>query len=432
MKKIYIIFGFFIFLSLASCQLDTPDCSINQHLSSGICIDDVDVVTTGTSSLIDINNPLSLNTGNDQGWTFYTNYKSTPTFLVNNGVISFTQKEKEEDAGLDTTWLRKMTYQSLSFEAGTTYEVEMLFQGTVGESVTFQIYDSNALMIANESYNLDGTLQSISFIFTPEITVVSSGILVIGVGAFQNDSSIIISNIGISAEVTMNEEINILFIGNSFTYYNNMPTILALMASSSGYLVHVEQIAYGGFELSQYVSLGSTETQEVVDKLNEREWDYVILQEQSSKPATDKTGFIQSVGQLNQLIQLNGAKTVLYSTWSYRDGTEKLMSTGYTYTDFYQALTSAYLEASNLYNTMLAPVGTVFYNLSLNETSINLLDYADDFHPTIEGSYVAAYTFYLMIFGDEKANLYRPSQLTISKTTILDQYVEEVLGVHPL
>lgn len=414
MKKIFIILALFFVSSLSACQMDTLSTTTK--------------LSTSTSYAIDTNNVLSLNVGNNQGWAFYSNYKTTPMFSVSQGELSFTQKEGDEDWGSSTTWARKMTYNSLSFTEGTTYTVAFDAEGTLGEDFSIQVYDSNANLIVEEQYRLDGTLQTFSFEFTPEVTVLANGILVIGLGTFNNDSTISISNIMINSEVIVNEEVNILFIGNSFTYYNNMPTILSLMASTSGYHVHVEQITYGGFQLSQFVTLGTPETDEVVNKINERSWDYVILQEQSSKPATDKTGFIQAVGELNQLIVANGAKTILYSTWSYRDGSSKLASTGYTYTEFYQVLHDAYLEASVTYNTMLAPVGTVFYQLTMNEPTINLLDYADDFHPTIEGSYVAAYTFYLTIFGSEKENTYHPSSLTLATANTLENYVEDVLG----
>jgi len=428
MKKIGVLLLLLLIVTLSACDSVSTTCPVGEHLSGSSCVVDVTTTTT-TKPIIDTNNVLSLNVGNSDGWTFYSNYKSTPQFSVANGVLSFLQMDHDEDWNESTTWSRKMTYNQLSFEEGTTYTIEFNVSGSVGETYTIQIYDSLASLIVEESFTLDGSMQTKSLSFTPSTTADGNGILVIGLGTFENNSSIEISNLSLNSEVIVNEEISVLFIGNSFTYYNNMPTILSLMASTSGYLVHVEQITYGGYQLSEYVQIGAPETQEVIDKINEREWDYVILQEQSSKPATDKVGFIQAVGQLNQLIESNGAKTILYSTWSYRDGSTKLASTGYTYTEFYQVLTNAYLEASTTYHTMVAPVGTVFYNLTMNQPTINLLDYADDFHPTIEGSYVAAYTFYLMIFGSEKDNTYRPSQLTLSKTTILDQYVEEVLGI---
>ncbi|MGD9910256.1 MAG: DUF4886 domain-containing protein [Candidatus Izemoplasmatales bacterium] len=420
MKKIITLFLLFLIAGLVSCQMDTTTTTTTSANET---------TTSRTTAATDTLNPLSLNVGNNQGWTFYSNYKTSPSFGVNHGQLTFTQKEADEDWGSSTTWARKMTYNSLSFTEGTTYTVSFDAEGTLGEEFSIQVYDSSANLIVDEQYTLDGTLQTFSFEFTPEITVLANGILVIGLGTFNNDSTISISNINIHSEVIVNEEVNILFIGNSFTYYNNMPTILSLMASTSGYQVHVEQITYGGFQLSQYVTLGTPETDEVVSKINERAWDYVILQEQSSKPATDKQGFIDAVGELNQLIEASGAKTILYSTWSYRDGSSKLASTGYTYTEFYNVLTSAYQEASALYNTMLAPVGTVFYQLTMNEPTINLLDYADDFHPTIDGSYVAAYTFYLTIFGNERTNTYHPSSLTVSRVAILEQYVKNVLDI---
>ncbi len=221
---------------------------------------------------------------------------------------------------------------------------------------------------------------------------------------------------------------NILFIGNSFTFYNDMPTMVMDIGLSNDLDIRVEQISYGGYSLSDYIEDGSDDLQEVIDKLGEREWDYVILQEHSSKPYYDKEEFLSSVDTLSQIIKDNGAEVILFSTWSYRDGSSKLSSTGLTYTEFYNALTSAYEEAAELSNTSIAPVGTAFYNLTMEQPEINLL-VSDDFHPRVEGSYVTAYIFYTQIFGEENNNEYTPSGLSNETLIILREYAVEALNL---
>ncbi len=221
---------------------------------------------------------------------------------------------------------------------------------------------------------------------------------------------------------------NILFIGNSFTFYNDMPTMVMDIGLSNDLDIRVEQISYGGYDLSDYIEDSSDDLQEVIDKLGEREWDYVILQEHSSKPYYDKEEFLSSVDTLSQIIKDNGAEVILFSTWSYRDGSSKLSSTGLTYTEFYNALTSAYEEAAELSNTSIAPVGTAFYNLTMEQPEINLL-VSDDFHPRVEGSYVTAYIFYTQIFGEENNNEYTPSGLSNETLIILREYAVEALNL---
>jgi len=77
-------------------------------------------------------------------------------------------------------------------------------------------------------------------------------------------------------------ELRILFIGNSYTYYNNLPHIFQSLAKSSGHLVKTGMIAKGGYTLKRH-----SEDPSVLDKIKRGNWDYVILQEQSVVPSVD-------------------------------------------------------------------------------------------------------------------------------------------------
>lgn len=221
---------------------------------------------------------------------------------------------------------------------------------------------------------------------------------------------------------------NILFVGNSFTYYNEMPNMVENIGITNGKIINVEHITYGGYSLIQYLDSRTNESKEVMNKLNEKNWDYVVIQDQSSKPDINKKEFLSSIESFNSLITENGAQTVLYSTWSYKDGSKKLANTGYTYTEFYTSLTKAYKEAKHKYDTLLAPVGTVFYNLTRDHPSIDLI-VEDDFHPNIAGSYVAAYTFYTLLVEEENNNEYLPSGLSSELASTLRTYVLKTLSI---
>jgi len=137
--------------------------------------------------------------------------------------------------------------------------------------------------------------------------------------------------------------------------------------------------------------------------------------------AGDNKLIVTTIQKLNTLITENGAETILYSTWSYRDGTDKLATTGLTYNEFYQVLTDGYLQASIQYDTLIAPVGTAFYNLYYDHPEINMYQ-DDDFHPSVAGSFVAAYIFHTVIFGEENNDIYKPAGISDSLAVILRQY----------
>lgn len=219
---------------------------------------------------------------------------------------------------------------------------------------------------------------------------------------------------------------NILFIGNSFTYFNGMPSMVEKIGLTNGQDIYVEHITYGGFSLIQYLDERTPESNQVMDALNKKKWDYVVLQEQSSKPDVNKSEFLSSVETFNTLITNRGAKPCLYSTWSYKVDSKKLHNTGRTYTEFYNLLTNAYIEAENTYGILRAPIGTIFYNITMEEPSINLI-MDDDFHPNLSGSYIAAYTFYTKFFGFENNNEYLPIGLSKSRASTLRRYILETL-----
>ncbi len=223
-----------------------------------------------------------------------------------------------------------------------------------------------------------------------------------------------------------NEQINILFIGNSFTFYNEMPTMVKDMGLSNNWDITVEQIAYGGYSLSNYIEEGSSSSLEVIDKLNELAWDYVVLQDSSRKPLDNEDEFNESISALNDLITDNGAQTVLFSTWSYRDESSQLQNTGLSYVEFYNVLADAYKAASLECETLIAPIGTAFYNLTIDHPEIDLL-IEDNTHPSMEGSYVAAYIFYYLMIGNENNNEYNPSGISDEVLIILREYALEVL-----
>ena len=70
--------------------------------------------------------------------------------------------------------------------------------------------------------------------------------------------------------------LNILFLGNSLTYTNDIPNTLRLIAAAEGITITVTTIANGGWTLHDHL-MSATST----NAINAGGWDYVVLQEQS-------------------------------------------------------------------------------------------------------------------------------------------------------
>ena len=212
---------------------------------------------------------------------------------------------------------------------------------------------------------------------------------------------------------------NILFVGNSFTYYHTMTGIFWELCHANGKDAAVEEITVGGWYLHQYTDPADKHGTAVPYKLRQKKWDFVVLQDQSANPAKDPEDFFAASRTLSGWAKENGAKPCFYQTWAYRDGTEKLASTGMGYREFYEALKASYEKAAAENDALIAPVGTAFYRVSLSHPEINLFEEADDYHPTTAGSFLAACEFYKTFFGEKPEKLFVPEGLTEETCRIL-------------
>ena len=96
------------------------------------------------------------------------------------------------------------------------------------------------------------------------------------------------------------KQLNILFIGNSHTYYNDMPFLVCQCAEEAGFDCRVAMLAHGGWHLAQHA-----EEQEVRFNILYGRYDYVILQEHAHPFAPEKE-FLTAVTKLCQWIREGG------------------------------------------------------------------------------------------------------------------------------
>src|SRR6266511_635751 len=77
------------------------------------------------------------------------------------------------------------------------------------------------------------------------------------------------------------ETVHVLFVGNSYTYADDIPWITTQLAASRKQpkTLEVEMIAFPGASLQSH-----WEKDDVTRRLEQSKWDYVVLQEQSSRP----------------------------------------------------------------------------------------------------------------------------------------------------
>ena len=185
----------------------------------------------------------------------------------------------------------------------------------------------------------------------------------------------------------------ILMLGNSFTYFHDMPKMLAAVLGEE-VVAHTRGGAFLHEHLDPQEELGA----KTLRALKEEKWDYVVLQVQSKAPIFARADFMNSVRRLCELIRDNGAKPVLYATWAYRADSEKLASTGLSVSEMDRGLYDSYHAAAEENNALIADVGKVFTAL---RSYAELLE-PDDFHPSAAGSVLAAETIARVIEKDAR------------------------------
>lgn len=168
----------------------------------------------------------------------------------------------------------------------------------------------------------------------------------------------------------------ILFIGNSFTYYNTLPEVVAQLATSAGMSLETEMHAGSDKSL-----LDHWYDSDVVEKIRNGQWDYVVLQEHSLYALEEKEKMERAVERFVSLIESVGATPVLFATWAR----QHLPQTA-------SEIQSYYAELGLRFNAMVIPVGSIWKKLFDKDGSLGLYK-ADRAHPTVLGTYVAAVVF---------------------------------------
>lgn len=198
--------------------------------------------------------------------------------------------------------------------------------------------------------------------------------------------------------------IRVLFIGNSYTYFNNLPEIFAKL-SEAGHQpkVEIRMEAPGGWRLKDHWEKGAA-----LKALHEDKWDYVILQEQSTlginyflegRPRITSDAFFQPYAKKWAAeIRKAGAIPVFYLTWARKAVPEDQAALNYFY-----------IHAALENGALVAPVGIAWAQVRQEQPVIELFS-PDGSHPSPAGSYLAACTLYATLFHQNPAGL--PGKIT--------------------
>lgn len=230
-------------------------------------------------------------------------------------------------------------------------------------------------------------------------------------------------------------DVNILFLGNSYTAVNNLPQLVAKIAESNGKNVYYASSTPGGHLLLQHAENSTS-----LNLIKEGNWDYVVLQEQSQLPTIEYyRSYMEKGWQMlrDTTMKYNeDAQMIGYMTWGRRYGGQQCANYGegtycsVAFEDFnhmQDTLASAYNSCADKFGSMIAPVGLA-WKYVLGDSDL-VLHSGDNSHPSIHGSYLAACVFYTLIFEESPEGLWFPEEIGDKDATYLQKAAYTVTGV---
>jgi len=193
-----------------------------------------------------------------------------------------------------------------------------------------------------------------------------------------------------------NAPMRVLFIGNSYTYVNDLPMVVADLAAAAHEArpFSPEVVLVGGTTLESHIA-----GRDALPAIARGGWDVIVLQEQSTRPITDPGKMWRDVRTLADAAKKVNAKLVLYETWA-REAAPATQD----------SLTHVYRKAAADVGATVAPVGEVWSAFRAAEGTVpsgahSKLFRDDGSHPSPIGTYVAATVLYETLYGKSPLGL---------------------------
>ena len=187
------------------------------------------------------------------------------------------------------------------------------------------------------------------------------------------------------------DTLNVLFVGNSYTYFENLTQIVSIISDSAKTKLITKKSTIGGASLRQHwLGLRGLKTKEIIKKGN---FDIVVIQGHSMSTIKVPDSIAKYAKLFCDYIKINKAKPYLYQTWAR----EKVPQ-------FQETITKVYEDVSIKNNASLVPVGEAWKLAKQLRPDIKLFS-PDGSHPSIHGTFLTACVFITSILQEIPENI---------------------------
>ena len=251
---------------------------------------------------------------------------------------------------------------------------------------------------------------------------------------------------------------NVLFIGNSLTYFHDMPSMVQEMLNETHYGINVEQSTFPGMSLDSHLdeiitssseNSISTRKKEVGEqtktekKILEKNWDVIILQGGTVSfliPEARKYNNEVAIEKIKSIVTNSNCRFLLFSTWPSKKSYPKQycysenminypVSNGKHCSENFTELKTevefinkAYQAVANSQNLEKSNNTDRVYEILKKHKELNL--YEDNIHPNALGSFLNACVFYQMISGEKAFNLKYEGNISSENAKLLKSIVK--------
>lgn len=182
------------------------------------------------------------------------------------------------------------------------------------------------------------------------------------------------------------DSLKVLFVGNSYTYFNNLPQIVSVISDSSKTKIVTKKSTAGGARLSQHwLGERGLKTKKIIEN---GDFDIVVLQGFSMSSINEPDSLRKYVKSFSDFIRKNNAKPYLYLTWAR----EKVPQ-------YQKIINEVYLDAATESNAVLVNVGKAWELAKKLRPGINLFQ-PDGSHPTQLGTFLTSCVFVATILNE--------------------------------
>ncbi|HEX9892923.1 MAG TPA: hypothetical protein VGA78_03320 [Gemmatimonadales bacterium] len=218
-------------------------------------------------------------------------------------------------------------------------------------------------------------------------------------------------------------QVRILFVGNSLTYFNDLPGMVKALSDSLDVpTTQAAAVAFPDYALEDHWNQG-----EARSAIQQGSWTHVVMQQGPSALESSRQNLLQWIVPFDQAIREQGGLPGMYMVWPSSERSA----------DF-DRVSETYRLAAQAINGLLFPAGDAWRAAWRRDAALELYG-GDGFHPTAMGTYLAAITIAAVIH--QRSPVGMPRGLTVASgsltlpaatATLLQEAATEAIAAAPV